>query len=230
MTRCMNHRYRAILFDLDGTLADTAPDLLAALARLRAELGLPSSNHAPLRTLASRGAAAILEAGLPELTASDLEAFRPRFLADYHANCWDRSCPFPGMVECLERIESLGLAWGVVTNKVGHLAGPVMERAGWKERAGCIIAGDTTAHPKPAADPVLAACRALEIAPADTLFVGDDRRDVTAGRAAGCFTAAALWGYIGQDEDVASWQADLVLESPGELGRLVGDWHARATA
>ncbi|MDT8409362.1 MAG: HAD hydrolase-like protein [Wenzhouxiangellaceae bacterium] len=223
-------RLQAVLFDLDGTLADTAPDLIGALARLRIELGLPATDSGPLRALVGRGAVAILEAGLPELGRSDREAFRERFLDDYRVNCWVESRPFEGMPECLEKIESLGLAWGVVTNKIARLAGPVLEHAGWSRRAGCLIAGDTTARPKPAADPVLAACAALGVAPANVLFVGDDHRDVLAGRAAGCITAAALWGYIPSAEDSHAWQADLMLESPVKLGEAIADWQLQAIA
>ncbi|MFN2334046.1 MAG: HAD-IA family hydrolase [Wenzhouxiangellaceae bacterium] len=207
----------AILFDLDGTLLDSAPDLVAALARLRLELDLPGFDFRPLRAAASRGATAILERGLPELDEHDRLAFLPRYLDDYQTHCWEASRVFDGIPECLEAIEAQGLVWGVVTNKIERLAVPVLEQAGWLGRSGCLIAGDTTAWSKPSPEPVLAACRKLGIDPRKTLFVGDDRRDIDAGRAAGTGTAVALWGYIESNDDPADWSADRMLESPAAL-------------
>ena len=223
-------RLAAVLFDLDGTLADTAPDLLGALERLRERLGLPAIDTRPLRCVVSRGAQGILEAGLPEFDEDERESHRAAFLDDYAARCWDASRPFDGVPETLDRLESLGLPWGVVTNKIARFAGPVVEAAGWQGRAGCLVAGDTVSRGKPAPDPVLHACRLLEVEPADTLFVGDDRRDIEAGRAAGTATAAALWGYVPDDEDPTEWRADLRLTSPAALMTGIADWQQRERA
>lgn len=212
---------RAVLFDLDGTLADTAPDLIGALARLRAQLGLPAIDPVPLRPLASRGAPAILAAGLPELAEIEREQFRQRFLDEYRSHCWNDSRIFNGIPACLDAIESLGMRWGIVTNKLEWLAVPVIEQAGMRDRAGCLIAGDTAVRPKPAPDPVLEACRRLAVQPEKTLFVGDDERDVIAGRAAGVRTAVAQWGYIPDDCDVASWGADCYVATPTDLELLL---------
>ncbi len=212
---------KAVLFDLDGTLADTAPDLIGALGGLRAELGLPAIDPAPLRPVASRGAPAILAAGLPELTDTEREQLRQRFLDEYRAHCWTDSRVFNGIPACLDAIESLGMRWGIVTNKLEWLALPVIEQAGMRDRAGCLIAGDTAARPKPAPDPVLEACRRLAVYPEQTLFVGDDERDVIAGRAAGVRTAVAQWGYIAEDCDVSSWGADFSIATPTELELLL---------
>lgn len=214
-------RPEAVLFDLDGTLADTAPDLIGALERLRRELRLPAMDTRPLRNVASRGAPAILEAGLPELQAAERESLRVRYIDDYAARCWEASRPFDGMPDLLEGLESAGLRWGVVTNKIERLARLVLDRAGWAGRAGCLVAGDSTPRPKPAPDPVEAACRRLGVAPAATVFVGDDRRDVIAGRAAGARTVAALWGYIPPSERVSAWGADWSAETPARLGALL---------
>lgn len=211
----------AVLFDLDGTLADTAPDLIAALARLRLELGLPAIDTGPLRHRVGRGAVAVLEGGLPELGRADREAFRVRFLNDYQARCWESSRPFDGMPDVLDALEALGVPWGVVTNKLERFARPVMEQAGWAERMGCLVAGDTVTRPKPAPDPVLAACSALGAEPRRTVFVGDDERDVIAGRAAGTRTVAALWGYIAATDRVPDWGADAIAESPAALADLL---------
>ena len=208
---------QAVLFDLDGTLVDSAPDLIAALNRLRRTLGLPAAESAPLRAVAGRGAVAILKTGLPEIGEADREAFRAGFLDDYQAHCWERSQIFDGVSALLDQIEAAGLGWGVVTNKLHRLAAPVIEQAGWAQRAGCLIAGDSTPNPKPAPDPVLAACDTLGVEPQKTLFVGDDQRDIQAGRSAGCITAAAHWGYVPADESPADWQADADFASPAAL-------------
>lgn len=211
----------AVLFDLDGTLADTAPDLIAALERLRLELGLPKIETGPLRQRVGRGAVAILEGGLPELGQADREAFRDRFLDDYQARCWDASRPYDGIPDFLDVLEAMGVPWGVVTNKIDRLARPLLEQAGWADRMGCLVAGDTAARPKPAPDPVLAACSALGADPRRVVFVGDDERDVIAGRAAGTRTVAALWGYAAEPERVTAWGADAIAEMPGALAGLL---------
>lgn len=210
-------RFDAVLFDLDGTLADTAPDLIGALQQLRRESGLPPVDPAPLRAAASQGAPRILALGLAELDEAERAALRPRYLEIYAARCWRDSRSFDGIEACLARIESAGKRWGVVTNKVEQLARSVICQAGWESRAGCLVAGDSTPRPKPAADPVLAACRALGVAPARAAMVGDDRRDVEAGRAAGTFTVVAAWGYLPAGESPDDWGADRVADSPAEL-------------
>lgn len=216
------HLPEAVLFDLDGTLADTAPDLIAALERLRGELGLPRIETGGLRVHAGRGAIAILEGGLPELGQAERDAFRARYLDDYESRCWDASRPFDGMPEFLDRLDAAGVPWGVVTNKLERFARPVLEQAGWAGRIGCLVAGDTTGRAKPAPDPVLAACSALGANPRRVSFVGDDERDVIAGRAAGTRTVAALWGYIQSPEKVPGWGADVLAEAPAALGGLLG--------
>lgn len=217
----MDRMPEAVLFDLDGTLADTAPDLIAALDRLRSELGLPLMDTAPLSMHASRGAVAILERGLPELEEAEREALRQRYLDDYQARCWEASRPFDGVPAFLDELEASGVPWGVVTNKIERLARPLLEQAGWAQRAGCLVAGDTAERPKPAPDPVLAACSALGVDPRLAVFIGDDERDVIAGRAAGTLTVAALWGYIPAPDQVSAWGADEIAASPGVLGGLL---------
>lgn len=219
----------AVLFDLDGTLADTAPDLIAALNRLRLELGLPATSEVPLRPLASRGAIAMLEVGLPELDDQQRRAFHQHYLDLYRSHCWDRSRPYAGIPDCLQRIESAGRQWGVVTNKLESLAETLLVQAGWVGRCGCLVGGDTAARPKPAPDPVLEACRRLGVEPARTLLIGDDLRDIQAGRAAGTRTIAAAWGYILPDLDVATWGADRVLASAEHLADWLGEcWSVTA--
>jgi len=224
----MDRMPEAVLFDLDGTLADTAPDLIAALGRLRVDLGLPAIETGPLRERVGRGAVAVLEGGLPELGQADRESFRERFLDDYQARCWDASRPFDGMPEFLDHLERLGVPWGVVTNKLERFARPVMEQAGWADRMGCLVGGDSVTRPKPAPDPVLAACSALGADPRLSVFIGDDERDVIAGRAAGTRTVAALWGYIAESEQVDTWGADAIASTPGVLPVLLNLRRPRA--
>ncbi len=207
----------AVLFDLDGTLIDSAPDLLAALDRARARLGLPGGDHAALRHHASRGAAGILAAGLAERPGLDLEPIKQQFLDDYAADLWCRTRPFPGIEQLLGRLVKAGKPLGIVTNKISRFADPVLEHAGWESRFACLVTGDRVKRPKPDPEPVFAACRALDVAPANVLFVGDDRRDVEAGLAAGTMTAVAAWGYIEPGENPGNWGADLLVRSPEEL-------------
>jgi len=218
----------AVLFDLDGTLADTAPDLIAALERLRSELGLPTIDTSPLRQRVGRGAVAILESGLPELGQAEREAFRGRFLDDYQARCWEASRPFDDIPDFLDDLEAFGVPWGVVTNKIERLARPLLDQAGWADRMGCLVAGDTATRAKPAPDPVLAACSALGADPHRVILIGDDERDVIAGRAAGTRTVAALWGYIPEPARVKAWGADAIAETPGMLADLLDLRHPRA--
>lgn len=218
----------AVLFDLDGTLADTAPDLIGALERLRTDLGLPAIDTSPLRNVASRGAVAILERGLPELDDPARAALRGRYLEDYRRRCWEASRPFDGIPELLDALDAAGIPWGIVTNKLEGLAGPVVDGAGWTSRLGCLVGGDTAGRPKPAADPVLAACRALGVDPAGSVFVGDDERDVLAGRAAGTATMAASWGYIPEGVRIVDWGADAIAASPAEVSERLGLRSARA--
>ncbi len=207
----------AVLFDLDGTLIDSAPDLLAALDRARARLGLPAADHASLRHHASRGAAGILAAGLGERPGLDMEQVKRQFLDDYAAALWCRTRPFSGIEQLLVRLVEAGTPLGIVTNKISRFADPVLEHAGWEGCFGCLVTGDRVKYPKPDPEPVLMACEVLGIAPQNVLFVGDDRRDIDAGLAAGTMTAVAAWGYIEPGDDPGDWGADLLVRSPEEL-------------
>ncbi|WP_376696025.1 HAD family hydrolase [Wenzhouxiangella sp. EGI_FJ10305] len=210
----------AVLFDLDGTLVDSAPDLLAALDFVRAGFGLPPSDHARLREQVSRGAAGILAAGLPgwnDSTEAERDRARDRLLDFYAEHCWVRSVPFEGVEALLDRLKKLGVPLGIVTNKISRFAEPVLERAGWAGHFGCLITGDRVARPKPDPEGVLSACRTLGVQPQRTMFVGDDRRDVLAGTSAGVRTVVAGWGYVPVDERPEDWHADAVIARPQEL-------------
>lgn len=215
----------AVLFDLDGTLIDSAPDLLAALDRVVAGLGVRNTGHEKLREHVSRGANGLLAAGLPgwaELPDREQARLRTQLLAHYESHCWVRSAPFEGIEPLLDELARRGIRIGVVTNKISRFAEPVLERAGWAARFGCLVTGDRVSAPKPAAEPVLAACQSLAVSPEQCWFVGDDRRDVEAGKAAGTRTVVAEWGYLPVDEDATRWGADAVIARPGELLDLFG--------
>lgn len=208
---------RAVLFDLDGTLVDTAPDLIGTLQALRQARGMADLDELPLRPLATRGALGLLEAGFGPDSGFEPASLREEFLAHYAANLWRRSRPFDGIEVLLDQLHGLGLELGIVTNKIEALAGPVVQHAGWDSRFGCLVAGDTIERSKPDPAPVLLACDRLGVEPGEVMFVGDDRRDVEAGRAAGTITVVAAWGYLQPGEDAASWGADRIIDHPREL-------------
>lgn len=212
---------RAVLFDLDGTLVDSAPDLLSALAWLRRIHELPPLDYAGLRHHASRGALGIIEAGFADRPDLDREQLRARFLKRYGERFWVDSRAFAGVEDMLQQLHASGMALAVVTNKVARLAGPLVAAAGWDKALACVIGGDTAASPKPHPAPVLEACRRLGVHPGDALMVGDDPRDIQAGRRAGCLTAAATWGYVAPGQDPATWGADGLLQKPQEIHDLI---------
>lgn len=207
----------AVLFDLDGTLIDSAPDLLAALDRVLDRHGLPASDHAALRHHASRGAGGILKAGLHGVEGIDTESLTDEFLGYYADNLWRDSRPFSGVETVLAELRHRGCRLAVVTNKHSRFALPVLHHAGWEKHFDCVVTGDSVDRPKPHAEPVMTACRQLGVVPGSTAFVGDDRRDVDAGQRAGAVTVVAAWGYISPEESVPGWGADLIVEQPADL-------------
>jgi phosphoglycolate phosphatase len=213
---------RAILFDLDGTLADTAPDLAAAINLLRHQRGLPPTPYEQLRPVASAGARGLIGVafGLNPDDA-DYETLRLGFLDNYAAALAVESVLFDGVPDLLKSLQQRGLAWGIVTNKAARLTDLLVAQIGL-QHAGCVISGDTTAHAKPHPAPVLEAARRLALAPEDCWYVGDDLRDIEAGRAAGMVTVAAAWGYCGAAAPIA-WGADILLDMPLQLLHWLDD-------
>ena len=207
---------RAILFDLDGTLADTAPDLAAAVNFLRTERGLAPTPYALLRPTASAGARGMIGAAFG-LTPADAgyEELRLQWFERYQGAMAVHSTLFGGVPELLDGIAAAGLAWGIVTNKPARFTDPLVPQIGLAH-AGCIVSGDTTAHAKPHPAPLLEGALRLGIAPEHCWYVGDDLRDVEAGRAAGMRTVACAWGYCGA-EAPRSWGADFLLDTPAAL-------------
>jgi len=208
---------KAVLFDLDGTLADTAPDLTYALNCVRAARGLAALPLAATRPYASQGARGLVGVGF-EVRPGDAgyDGLREEFLAAYAANLCRETRLFAGIPELLERLDSRRLPWGIVTNKAERFTLPLLDLLDVRHRAACVIGGDTTGRIKPDPEPLLAASRAIGLAPGTCIYVGDDRRDVEAGQAAGMQTAIAMWGYLnGQDPE--NWSADGMIELPQDL-------------
>lgn len=208
---------KTVLFDLDGTIADTAPDLGYALNRMRQARELPRLALSATRPVASLGARGLLNAGFgigPE--HPDYNAMREEFLQLYEKNICRETRLFPGISELLETLEARGLRWGIVTNKAERLARLLIGMLGMASRASCIVGGDSTAHFKPHPEPLFAACKTMREDAGACIYVGDDLRDVEAGRAAGMKTAAVKWGYLNGGKPEA-WNADWLLERPEDL-------------
>jgi len=200
-------RPRAVLFDLDGTLVDTAPDLVAAVNRLLAEEGRPPLPEEVLRPLVSKGGRALLARAFPDRDGTAIEALLPRFLAAYAGALTLLSRPFAGIEALLAGIESGGGRWGIVTNKPEQLARGVVAGMGWSARCAVLVGGDTLPVRKPDPAPLHHAAVLLGLAAEDCVYVGDDARDIAAGNAAGMPTAVALWGYREPAEQPEHWPA-----------------------
>ncbi|MCB5194706.1 HAD family hydrolase [Deefgea salmonis] len=209
---------RAVLFDLDGTIADTAPDLAGALNRLLLEEGREPQPYAAIRPLASHGARGILELGFG-LTPADAE-FSPllaRFLDHYQNQVCQDTVLFDGISELITQINARGLAWGIITNKPMRFTDPLVQRLPFPIAPKTCVSGDTVGIPKPAPEPMLYAAAELGIDPAHCLYVGDAERDIEAGRNVGMTTVLANYGYIRASDQPQSWGADILIEHPLEL-------------
>lgn len=220
MTRPPFPAPRAILFDLDGTLADTAPDLAAAVNLLRTARGLEPTPYDILRPTASAGARGMIGAAFGLAPGDEgYEELRLQWFDNYQNAMAVLSTLFDGIPELLQGISDNGMQWGIVTNKPARFTDPLVGMIGL-DHAGCVISGDTMPQPKPHPGPLLEGARRLGIAPEQCWYVGDDQRDVEAGRAAGMLTVACTWGYCGS-VDPATWGADVLLDTPHALLKLL---------
>ncbi len=215
-------RLRAVLFDMDGTLLDTAPDFIAICQAMRAERGLAPIADKLIRDVVSGGAKAMISASF-EIgeDAPDFEALRLEFLERYQVGCAVHSRLYDGMAEVLADIEKGGLVWGVVTNKPVRFAEPIMQQLGLAERSAVLVCPDHVKRSKPDPEPLLLACKLLDLDPASVLFVGDDLRDIESGRDAGTKTVAVRYGYIHPDDNPDHWGAGAVVNHPLELLALL---------
>jgi 2-phosphoglycolate phosphatase len=214
---------QAVLFDLDGTLADTAGDLGGALNHLRVARGLTPLPLDVLRPYASAGARGLIGVGLDIHPGhDDYESLRLAFLDAYTRCLSDTTVLFEGMDAVLRTLEARGMPWGVVTNKPHRFTLPVMDGLQLRERAAVIISGDSTAHAKPHPLPLLTACEHIGVDPTRVLYVGDDLRDIQAAIAAQMPSAAAQWGYIGHSGDITEWGASVICDQPADLLTQLG--------
>ena len=209
---------RAVLFDLDGTLVDTAPDMANALNIMLQQHGLPSLPLAVIRPHVSHGANALVQLGF-KVTPQEpgFEALRQEYLAHYASNLDQHSRTFAGMESVLAFLDSKQIPWGVVTNKPGYLTEPLLDALGLKARSACIVSGDTTVRRKPHPDPLLHACALLQHQPLHVLYIGDAERDVQAGTSAGMPTLVAMFGYLGDKDRPDTWGASALVTTPMEI-------------
>jgi phosphoglycolate phosphatase len=208
---------KAALFDLDGTLVDSAPDFIAVINRMRADRGREAMSLADLRPVVSKGSRAMLAAGFPDVAASEREAWVQEFLDRYEAELGLHGKPFDGVERMLAALEAHATPWGIVTNKPEYLARKLMPLLGWESRCAVLIGGDTLAVRKPDPLPLLHAAESIGIVASDCVYVGDDERDILAARAAGMPSVVALWGYRLHEDDPFAWQGDVLVHEPREL-------------
>lgn len=213
---------KAVLFDLDGTLIDSAPDLAAAADKLRTDRGLPSLPYEAYRPMAGAGARGMVGVAFG-VTPEDVEfiPLRDEFLANYERCMTERTHAFAGVAEMLAALQTRQLPWGVVTNKAARFTEPLTRGMPLFATAQAVVSGDTTPHAKPHPAPLLEAARRMGLDPTHCVYVGDDERDIVAGRAAGMATVAATYGYLGAKVDTAAWEADAEINSPLALLQLL---------
>lgn len=218
----MSGLVRAVLFDLDGTLIDSAPDLAGAGNDMRAARGLPALPLTHFRPMVGAGARGMVGRALAVNPGEQgFEALRDEFLQRYEARMTRETRVFEAMQPVLDALEAVALPWGIVTNKATRFSEPLVRSLGLLERAATLVCGDTTPHAKPHPAPLLEAARRVGLKAQDCVYVGDDLRDVQAGRAAGMLTVAAAWGYLGEGDAIDAWGADHVIETPAQLLKLL---------
>lgn len=213
-----------VLFDLDGTLIDTAPDMAHSLNLLLEENSTATMSHEQIRPHVSNGSEALVKLGFgDELESNRLEELKQRYLEIYQANVHVHSCLFPGMEQLLADIEQAGKNWGVVTNKPSWLAEPLLISMGLADRCGCVVSGDTTAQRKPHPEPMYHACEIIGAKAPECIYIGDARRDIEAGNNADMKTIIATYGYIGEWEDMHTWGADALIDEPSQIKQYLND-------
>ncbi len=217
----LDGRFDAVLFDLDGTLVDTAPDMVGALQATQAAHDVEPLPFEVGRQHVSNGAIGLLRAGFPGVEIRIGDSYHAEFLERYAAALCEGSRVFAGLDDLLDRLDEAACPWGVVTNKPAHLTNPLLESLGLASRSACTVSGDTLPVRKPDPAPLLLACNLAGVASQRALYVGDASRDIAAGAAAGMTTVAATYGYVTADDDPLSWGADLIVADTEELAQIV---------
>ena len=214
-------RIDAVLFDLDGTLIDTAPDMVAALHQLQQAYGAEPLPYEEARANVSNGAIGLLRLAFPAAAESDFETLHREYLERYEGSVCVESRMFPDMPELLDALDARKCPWGVVTNKPQRLTGPLLAALGLTSRLCCAVSGDTLPQRKPDPAPLLLGCQQAGTSPKRTVYVGDAARDMEAGRAAGMATIAAAYGYIVPGDDPATWEPDAIASDTKELAKML---------
>lgn len=213
---------KAIIFDLDGTLIDTAPEFIRIIMHMRETARLPAIDPQEILAVVSDGAVGMIQAGFDVSVDDDcFEALRQQFLTAYAKTLGQYSHPYPGMTELVAQCGERHIRWGVVTNKMRQFAQPLMQKMAFKPHMGSLITPCDVEHPKPDPTGILMCCEALSVAPEDTVYIGDHVRDIQAGTRAGCRTVAAAYGYINPSDDIACWGADHVVFNSTEIKPLL---------
>jgi phosphoglycolate phosphatase len=221
MTRPVANRTAAVLFDLDGTLLDTAPDMVPALNELRVEEGREPLHYHEARAYVSNGASGLLGLAFADVGDAQRQRLHQRYLQLYAARLAQDTILFPGMDAVLEQLEQAAIPWGVVTNKPARLTEPLLDQLGLRARCACVVSGDTLAERKPHPGPLLHALSVIAAEAKDAIYVGDAQRDIAAGRAAGMRTVAAVYGYIPPGQNPADWGAQHQIACPDDLLELI---------
>ena len=211
----------AVLFDLDGTLVDTAPDMVAVLQELQRSHGIDPVDYELGRAYVSNGALGLLGLGFPEIEHAVGSELHAAYLERYALRLCEASVLFPGLDRLLQVLDAAGLPWGVVTNKPAHLTDPLLDCLALAARSACTVSGDTLPQRKPDPAPLLHACELAGLLPQNTIYVGDASRDIQAGQNAGMATIAAAYGYVTPDDDPQRWGADLVAADTAELTQIL---------
>lgn len=221
MTELYGDEYNVVFFDLDGTLVDTAPDMVAVLQALQREHGINPVSYELGRANVSNGAVGLLRVGFPKIMVEFGDDLHQQYLERYAEAICVESRIFPGLGELLDQLDDAGCPWGIVTNKPEQLTSPLLMALDIAERSACTVCGDTLAVRKPNPAPLILACDLVGVDPANAIYVGDAERDIEAGRRAGMATMAAAYGYITEDDDPREWDADVIATTTEELAQIV---------
>ena len=221
MSELNGAEYNAVLFDLDGTLVDTAPDMVAVLQNLQREHGVPETAYELARSNVSNGAAGLLTVGFPEYVFEFGDEMHQLYLERYAELICEESRVFDGLGKLLDELDAMGCPWGVVTNKPTQLTLPLLVALGLADRAACMVSGDTLSVRKPDPAPLLLACDIAGVDPQTSIYIGDAERDIEAGQRAGMATIAAGYGYITADDDPREWDADVIATTAEELAQII---------
>ncbi len=221
MKNLIKKKFKAVLFDLDGTLIDTAPDMVAVLQTMQLDYGINPSSFNLARMYVSHGAIGLLSHGFPKSKIHYGDKYHQEYLNRYAKMVCVESKLFDGLNDLLNKLESYNLPWGIVTNKPEQLTLSLLAKIGLLKRSSCIVCGDTLSVRKPHPEPILLGCNIIGVNPGDSIYIGDAERDIIAGQKAGCITIAAAYGYIKKTEDLRKWNADIIAKNINELKKII---------